>query len=363
MFKTMFKANDKFKNNELNNECVYEAEVKSKNKIDGLTFNFKTNFKLKFVFLFLLLLLSTFSSSTTVFAGRVEQEKEDNITLNDELYKNRLAEYATFVSHPGLCEEAQTKGLLEGIGINTNVYSKYGDRYDLDMPDENAKIVEWVDLGSGRTELRSYAALVDPNTGGRTNTSNVSESVQEFQGYYFYDIKISTWAEDENGLVEPANSYTRRIYFKYVELKKEIRGQDSATSRGAIYGNDKTENGGNGKSCNNNTDVSTGIWLYFLSNKTTDDVKNGLTSIDGEEKNPSTETGLMLIDVFTGSALDEDRLPYWENLFMWPMSSVTCGDLRMEDSALQDCFKTYIGIDFTKVTMKADVRYCSNSNM
>ena len=168
-----------------------------------------------------------------------------------------------------ITDEAQEPTIKQRLQEYCSFWSfgyDWGDAYsNLNDYDENS--------------VNGYAVMVDTETGGRGSVRDSGcEDIMEFQGYYYYDIKLTTSSEDNTGAV----GYTRRTYYKYVELKKE----------------DRTFNGGSSYVFSG---ASTGIWLYYSSDTTSDSLQQ-------------TQTELNLIDVFTGNSLADETTPYWERM-------------------------------------------------
>ena len=221
------------------------------------------NLKFKIIIMFLLLFLVTpLSVSAGILDGGSTGdgvEKTDKNVIDSDLdhlsVKNRLVEYTSFISD----------GAFGGSGA----YSA------LAQPDENS--------------INGYAKLVDTTTGGRAAVRQNSEVIENYQGFYYYDIKITVAGEvDWNGV-----AYSRRTYYKYIQLKKENR---TFNSTNYSFGG-----------------ASTGIWLYYSNDQVVD-------------KETSYQTDLQLIDVFTGTSLGADMIPYWDQMFMWPVSSKGVGE-------------------------------------
>lgn len=137
--------------------------------------------------------------------------------------------------------------------------------------------------------INGYAKMVDTTTGGRGAVRDSVEAVEDYQGYYYYDIKITVASDDNTG----ESGYSRRTYYKYIELKKEDR----------TFNNTNYSFGG----------ASTGIWLYYSNDQVAD-------------SNRDVQTELEMIDVFTGTSLGSEITPYWEQIFMWPISSKGVGE-------------------------------------
>ena len=145
--------------------------------------NKKEKFKILLLFILLFLMFPI-----TVNAGRVDQMEQEKPIVKDEAKDNegRLNEYCSYVSSK-----------------ETN--SEYG------KPDSNAIM----DGGYPK------APLIDTiNWTGRNNTSIASEDVLEYEGFYYFDIKRTLYDGTNFG----GMAYARRTYFKFVELKKEVRG-------------------------------------------------------------------------------------------------------------------------------------------
>lgn len=217
----------------------------------------RINLKFKIIIMFLLLFLMF---PISVSAGKTDFEK------TDETNKNIIN------------DEAKEMDVITRLNQYCSFYSSgwaFGSAYSgLDQIDENS--------------INGYAKLLDTTTGGRGAVRDSVEAVEDYQGYMYYDIKITTSNEADAG----EHGYSRRTYYKYIQLKKEDR----------TFNNTNYSFGG----------ASTGIWLYYSNDQVAD-------------SNRDIQTELEMIDVFTGTSLGSEITPYWEQIFMWPVSSKGVG--------------------------------------
>lgn len=109
-----------------------------------------------------------------------------------ETVKLRLNEWCSFVSD----------GSVGGWNISEKA------KQMLTAPSDRAKIVDGV----------PYAKMIDTDVDGRSGTREASEQVLEYGGYYYYYIKKQMVGEGEGDF---SDGQLRRVYYKYVELKKE----------------------------------------------------------------------------------------------------------------------------------------------
>lgn len=109
-----------------------------------------------------------------------------------EVVQQRLAEWCSFVSD----------GSIGGWKISEKA------KQMLKAPSDRAKIVDGV----------PYAKMIDTDVNGRSGTREMSEQVLEYGGFYYYYIKKQMIGEGEGDF---RDGQLRRVYYKYVELKKE----------------------------------------------------------------------------------------------------------------------------------------------
>lgn len=236
--------------------------AKEKNSI----FKFK-RFKFCFALLSFIFLNFALMPSLSVYAsgfvgggetGSGETNKQIVENVSDTNIEARFKEYVSWYS---------TKD-QEG-------YSELGD------PGQYAVVVDGT----------PYSLLLDANGDGRfygytyedrQKNGKYNNMIEEYKGYFIYYVKVGLANESLDVM------YSQRTYYKYYELKKEVRGMNNT--------NLKLEN------------QKLGIWLYYASNMQKDARRE--------------KVDIQMVDVFEGLPCDITN-EYMETMFYWPTSSST----------------------------------------